>query len=70
MNGIRVRKLMRDRDINNEELARLLNITSEYVSMLLSEKRKPSYKLALKISNVFGVTVNELAEQLNPTGTE
>jgi addiction module HigA family antidote len=60
LGGILMRELMRRRGINITELAKLVDVERSHMSNILAGRKKPSIDLALRLSRVLGVTVNEL----------
>ncbi|MDR7868486.1 MAG: helix-turn-helix transcriptional regulator [Sporomusaceae bacterium] len=60
LSGSRIRELMRRRGLNITELAKLVDVERSHVSNILAGRKKPSIDLALRMSRVLGVTVNEL----------
>lgn len=47
-------------DITKQELADALGIHRDYVSMIERNARTPSFKLAKKMADYFGTTLDEL----------
>ena len=59
MGGARIRWLMQQQDITISELARLVGVQRSHISNILADRKKPSIDLALRMSRVLGVTVND-----------
>jgi transcriptional regulator with XRE-family HTH domain len=53
-------KLIKKSKLKKYEVAELLEISPNYLSMILKKKRKPSGKLAGKMATLFGVTIDDL----------
>ena len=60
MSGGRIRELMRKRGLNITELAKMVDVERSHISNILAGRKKPSVDLALRLSRVLGVTVNDL----------
>lgn len=58
MNGIRYLRIKHD--LTQEELAKKIGITRQYISEVEIGKRSVSDKIALKLADVFGVSVSEV----------
>lgn len=56
----RMRALLRQRGMSITELAKLVGVKHSHISNIIAGRRKPSVDLALKISQVLHVTVNDL----------
>ncbi|MCX7781923.1 MAG: helix-turn-helix domain-containing protein [Negativicutes bacterium] len=63
LRGAWMRELMRRHDLNITELARLVNVQRSHISNILAGRKKPSIDLALRLSRVLGVTVNDLMKK-------
>jgi len=59
-NRIKVQRAIKD--LTQEELAQLLGVSRQTINSIEKNRYVPSTVLALKLSQVFGVTVNELFE--------
>lgn len=46
--------------MTKKELAQKVNIHIDYISMIERNARTPSFKLAKRMADVFGITVDEL----------
>lgn len=60
MGGARIRWLMQEQGISASELAKLVGVQRSHISNILADRKKPSIDLALRLSRVLGVTVNDL----------
>ena len=58
--GQRIKRFRKNKNITQEELAFELNTSSSYVSNIECGKKKPSLSKLVKISEVLGVTINDL----------
>lgn len=58
----KLRILREQRDMTQRDLARELGVTQGYVYFLENGHRKPNVDLLLKLSRLFGVTLDELAK--------
>ncbi|MBX0333988.1 helix-turn-helix transcriptional regulator [Pontibacter sp. HSC-14F20] len=57
-NNIKVERAKKD--MTQEQLAEALGVTRQTINAIEKNKYLPSTLLALKMSNLFGLTVNEL----------
>jgi transcriptional regulator with XRE-family HTH domain len=57
--GKRLRKIRRDRDITQEQLAEAVNVTGEFISNLERGKSAPSFETVEKLAEALGVDVEE-----------
>jgi len=48
------------KEMTQDELAKEVNVSSDYISMLERGKRTPGFALANKIASVLGCTIDEL----------
>jgi len=55
-----LRQLREDKNIKQVVLAKDLGITNDYLSSLERGVRTPSFKLAKKIADYFGTTIDEI----------
>lgn len=60
MNVSRIRRIMQQRGMTITDLAKLVDADRSHISNIFAGRKKPSIDLALKISRVLGITVNEL----------
>lgn len=58
--GERIRNYRLDKGITQEELAFRVNTSSAYISNIENAKKRPSLNKLIEISEVLGVTVNDL----------
>ncbi|MFA6941436.1 MAG: helix-turn-helix transcriptional regulator [Clostridiaceae bacterium] len=73
MIGDNLRKILKDRRIDSKEFAKLLGISTTYVSYLLNNKRKPSFelldniaeKLNVSFDDILGTDSEKLAKEVN-----
>lgn len=61
--GSRIRELMDERGVTISDLARLVGVERSHISNILASRKQPSIGLALRISRVLGVTVNDLIDR-------
>ena len=57
-NQIKVQRAIKD--LTQEELARILGVSRQTINSIEKNRYVPSTVLALKLSEVFGISVNEL----------
>ncbi len=55
-----IRKLRKNIGLRQEDLARILGVTRQTVIAIENDKYDPTLELAMKISEFFGVSVNEI----------
>ena len=58
--GLRIKENRQLRNMTQEELAELSEITPGYISLLETGRKKPSLGTLLSISKAFNITINEL----------
>lgn len=56
----KIKKLRVDIGISQKEMAKKLNISVDYVSMIERGIRTPGFKLAKRIADLFGCTIDEV----------
>ena len=59
----RLAQLRHERKMTQTELARLLNVSDGAVSMYESGKRQPTFETLLKITEIFGCTIDYLLDR-------
>ena len=57
-NNIKV--LRKSKNLRQEDLAEILNVTRQTIIAIENNKYDPTLELAMKISEYFGVSVNEI----------
>ncbi len=67
--GRRIRRARELVGLTQEEAARRLGITREYLSMIETGKRRPPLSLLSKMAELFGCPVSWFYEQQEPTGS-
>lgn len=55
-----IKELRRNRQLRQEDLAEILGVTRQTVIAIENNKYDPTLELAIKISEFFGVSVNEI----------
>lgn len=60
--GKHIYALRVNKNMTRAELARQCNVTKQYIWLIETGKRDPGLKLAIRIADVFGVTLNDLME--------
>ena len=60
--GIKVKQLRKAKNMKQDELARLLKISTSAVSMYEQNRREPDNKTIVKIATIFGVTTDYLLD--------
>lgn len=67
--GKALRRILRELDISQAELARRMNTSTAYVSQLCSGKiKEPSLSKAYEIADVLGVSVDRFVELMRAEG--
>jgi transcriptional regulator with XRE-family HTH domain len=61
MIGEALAQAMRQKRLDRNQVAKLLDITPGYVSHLLNNRKNPSFELALKLIREFGISIDALA---------
>lgn len=56
----RIAELRRERKVRQEDLAEIVGVTRQTIISLEKKNYKPSVALALKLSEYFGLCVNEI----------
>jgi len=56
----RLRELRKERNLTQEELARILGVTRQTIIAIENNKYDPTLRLALKIARFFSVSVEEI----------
>lgn len=59
-----IKELRKDRKLSQKEVAQLLHITKEYLSMIENKKRNPSDKLKKKIAKLYKVSIIDIYNSL------
>ena len=65
----RINELAKERGINGEELANLLNVNAQTISNINTGRKYPSFKLLLKIADQLEVDLIDLFIQKQPDNT-
>ena len=60
MKGNRIKLLREEKNLKQEELAKLLSISPSAIGMYERDAREPNDELTLKLANFFGVTTDFL----------
>ncbi len=47
--------------LTQKELAKILGVTHDYVSLIERGERKPGFKLAKEMADLFSININELS---------
>ena len=55
-----IKELRKDRKLRQEDLAEKLGVTRQTIIAIENNKYDPTLELAMKISEFFGVSVNEI----------
>jgi putative transcriptional regulator len=55
-----IKELRKDRKLRQEDLAEKLGVTRQTIIAIENDKYDPTLELAMKISEFFGVSVNEI----------
>ncbi len=60
MKGNRIKKLREEKNMKQEDLARVLSISSSAVGMYERDEREPNDEITLKLAEYFGVSTDYL----------
>lgn len=63
MKGQRLKELREEKGLKQNELAKILNISSSSIGMYETDRREPDDEMKLKIANYFGVSVAYLMSE-------
>lgn len=66
----KLKEYRKSNDLSQEELAKILQINSDYISMIERGIRTPGFKLANRMANFFKISIDELnffADKANKT---
>ena len=55
-----IKELRKNRKLRQEDLAKILGVTRQTIIAIENNKYDPTLELAMKISEFFGVSVNEI----------
>ncbi len=58
--GKRISEVRKQQGLSQEELARLADVSSQYISMVETGKKKASLQTVVSIADSLGITVDEL----------
>jgi transcriptional regulator with XRE-family HTH domain len=58
--GLKLRRIRRDRDMTQEQLAERCGISADYVSNMERGNKNPSFEMIAKLAEVLEVEVSEL----------
>ncbi|MEN6321707.1 MAG: helix-turn-helix transcriptional regulator [Syntrophaceae bacterium] len=58
--GEKIKRLMREQNITQEELEKRTGITQSFISQIINNKKKPGYDNILKLATALRVNVGEL----------
>lgn len=61
----RLKQLRKDRNLKQEQVARLVGVNKSAVSAYENDLRKPSYSVLVKLSNLYGVSTDYLLGKVN-----
>lgn|SRR5690606_10960250 len=68
MLGNILKKLRKEKGITQEELGKILGVTTSMVGMYETNARKPSYEVLLKMADYFGVSTDYLLGKSSELG--
>lgn len=57
-----IRRERKNRKITQETLGKMVNVSRQTINAIETNRYSPSIELAIKLSNLFELTVNELFE--------
>lgn len=55
-----IKELRKGKELRQDELGKILGVTRQTISAIENNKYDPTLELAMKISEYFGVSVNEI----------
>lgn len=67
MKKITLQKLRKNKDLTQEQAAKVLMITKEYLSMLENGDRNPSDSLKEKMAKLYNCTITDIFLAINST---
>lgn len=56
----RIKELRKSREVRQEDLAKQVGVTRQTIIAVENDKYDPTLELAMKISEYFGITVNDI----------
>lgn len=59
---LRIDKIMKERNISNQELAKILNVSPQYISEVINERKNITLQALEKIANALDVPVAALID--------
>lgn len=60
MLGLRIKQLREELNLNQEELAKKLNISPSTIGMYETNRRQPNYEILENLSNIFNCSIDYL----------
>ncbi len=67
MNKKTLQELRKNKNLTQEQVAKILSIRKEYLSMLENGTRNPSDTLKEKMSKLYGCTISDIFLAINST---
>ncbi|MBR5949274.1 MAG: helix-turn-helix transcriptional regulator [Clostridia bacterium] len=61
----RLKQLRKDRNMKQEQVARLVGVNKSAISAYENDLRKPSYRVLVRLSNLYGVSTDYLLGKIN-----
>lgn len=61
--GYRIKELREAKNLNQEELSKILNIEQSTLSYYENNKRRPSLEVLIKMANFFGVSLDYICDR-------
>lgn len=60
MNYLRIKQILKDKKLTGKELARIMGLTENAVSLIVNGKSQPRYETLAEIAKVLDVDIREL----------
>lgn len=61
----RLKQLRKDRNMKQEQVAKLVGVNKSAISAYENDLRKPSYRVLVRLSNLYGVSTDYLLGKIN-----
>lgn len=60
MQILRIKELLKEKGISGKQLAQILNVTENSISLILNNKRQPRFETLIEIAKVLDVDIRDL----------
>lgn len=70
MQILRIKELLKEKGISGKQLAQILNVTENSISLILNNKRQPRFETLLDIAKVLDVDIRDLFLPTKETETD